>query len=133
MSRKPGIPPNQALSQAKTLLSPVGGFVPVFWSLRGLRHQGGALGRNGLAVPHAKVFDFLLYATYQLDPAIATIARKAAIRARGARAGHPQGRLGVGLAATPHRQHAKLRWVRFNVVGIKLTIRQSRESDPWRR
>lgn len=80
-----------------------------FWSLRGLRHQGGALVRNGLAVPHAKVFDFLLYATHQLDPAIATIARKAAISARGARAGQPQGRLGVELAATPHRQHAKLR------------------------
>jgi hypothetical protein len=39
--------------------------------------QDGALGRNGLAVLHALIFDFLDYATGELDPAIATIARKA--------------------------------------------------------
>ena len=39
--------------------------------------QDGALGRNGLAVLHALIFDFLDYATGQLDPAYANIARKA--------------------------------------------------------
>ena len=39
--------------------------------------QDGALGRNGLAVLHALIFDFLDYATGELDPAIETIARKA--------------------------------------------------------
>ena len=41
--------------------------------------QDGALGRNGLLVLHALMFDFLNYATGRLDPAIATIARKACI------------------------------------------------------
>ena len=41
--------------------------------------QDGALGRNGLLVLHALIFDFLNYATGRLDPAIETIARKAAI------------------------------------------------------
>jgi len=49
--------------------------------------QDGALGRNGLAVLHALIFDFLDYATGQLDPAIATIARLAAISERSARRG----------------------------------------------
>jgi hypothetical protein len=39
--------------------------------------QDGALGRNGLLVLHALIFDFLKYATGELDPAIETIARKA--------------------------------------------------------
>ena len=39
--------------------------------------QDGALGRNGLAVLHALIFDFLDYATGELDPAIESIARKA--------------------------------------------------------
>jgi hypothetical protein len=39
--------------------------------------QDGALGRNGLLVLHALIFDFLNYATGELDPAIETIARKA--------------------------------------------------------
>lgn len=39
--------------------------------------QDGALGRNGLAVLHALIFDFLDYATGELDPAIESIAGKA--------------------------------------------------------
>ena len=50
-------------------------------------HQDGALGRNGLMVLHAMVFDFLNYATGQLDPAIATIAQKAAISMSSAQRG----------------------------------------------
>jgi hypothetical protein len=41
--------------------------------------QDGALGRNGLAVLHAMIFDFIDYRTGQLDPAQATIAKKANI------------------------------------------------------
>src|SRR3954447_26693413 len=41
--------------------------------------QDGALGRNGLLVLHTLIFDILDYATGQLDPAIETIAKKAAI------------------------------------------------------
>ena len=39
--------------------------------------QDGALGRNGLAALHAMLFDFIDYATGQLDPAQQTIARAA--------------------------------------------------------
>jgi hypothetical protein len=39
--------------------------------------QDGLLGRNGLGVLHALIFDFLNYASGRLDPAIETIARKA--------------------------------------------------------
>ena len=49
--------------------------------------QDGALGRNGLAVLQALIFDFLNYATGQLDPAIETIAKKACISARSAKRG----------------------------------------------
>jgi hypothetical protein len=49
--------------------------------------QDGALGRNGLAVLYALIFDFLDYATGQLDPAIATIAKKANICERSAHRG----------------------------------------------
>jgi hypothetical protein len=41
--------------------------------------QDGALGRNGLLVLHTLIFDCLNYVTGRLDPAIETIARKAAI------------------------------------------------------
>src|SRR3954470_24805632 len=41
--------------------------------------QDGTLGRNGVLVLHALIFDFLNFATGQLDPAIETIAQKAAI------------------------------------------------------
>ena len=44
--------------------------------------QDGALGRNGLAVLHAMIFDFLDFRTGQLDPAYATLARKACISVR---------------------------------------------------
>jgi hypothetical protein len=49
--------------------------------------QDGALGRNGLAVLHALIFDFLDYATGQLDPGYAEIARKACISIRSAARG----------------------------------------------
>jgi hypothetical protein len=44
--------------------------------------QDGAIGRNGLAVLHALVFDFLDYASGRLDPAYQTIAQKACISVR---------------------------------------------------
>ena len=49
--------------------------------------QDGALGRNGLAVLHAMLFDFINYATGRLDPAYSTIARKACISIRSAARG----------------------------------------------
>ncbi len=49
--------------------------------------QDGALGRNGLKVLEALVFDFLHYATGQLWPSVAAIARKAGISERSARRG----------------------------------------------
>jgi hypothetical protein len=44
--------------------------------------QDGALGRNGLAVLHALIFDFLDFRTGQLDPGYAAIALKACISIR---------------------------------------------------
>jgi hypothetical protein len=41
--------------------------------------QDGALGRNGLLVLHALIFDFLNYVSGKLDPAIESIARKACV------------------------------------------------------
>jgi hypothetical protein len=49
--------------------------------------QDGAIGRNGLAVLHALLFDFLNNATGRLDPAIASIARMANISPRSAARG----------------------------------------------
>jgi hypothetical protein len=49
--------------------------------------QDGALGRNGLKVFEALIFDFLNYATGQLWPSVAAIARKAGISERSARRG----------------------------------------------
>jgi hypothetical protein len=49
--------------------------------------QDGALGRNGLAILHAMIFDFLDYRTGQLDPGYAAIARKACISVRSAARG----------------------------------------------
>lgn len=49
--------------------------------------QDGALGRNGLAVLHALIFDFLDFRTGQLDPAQKTIAQKAGISPRSAARG----------------------------------------------
>src|SRR5271168_947137 len=49
--------------------------------------QDGALGRNGLAVLHAMLFDFINYATGRLDPAYSTIAHKACISIRSAARG----------------------------------------------
>jgi hypothetical protein len=43
------------------------------------RHQDGAIGRNGLAVMHALLFDYIDYATGQLTPTRASIARAANI------------------------------------------------------
>ncbi len=44
--------------------------------------QDGAIGRNGLAVLHALVFDFLNYTTGRLDPSYARMAEKACISVR---------------------------------------------------
>ena len=49
--------------------------------------QDGALGRNGLKVLEALIFDFLNYATGQLWPSIDSIADKAGISPRSARRG----------------------------------------------
>jgi hypothetical protein len=49
--------------------------------------QDGALGRNGLAVLYALLFDFLNYASGRLDPAINTIAQAANISPRSAARG----------------------------------------------
>ena len=49
--------------------------------------QDGVLGRNGLKVLEALVFDFLNYRTGQLWPSVAAIARKAGISERSARRG----------------------------------------------
>ena len=49
--------------------------------------QDGALGRNGLAVLYALLFDFLNYRSGRLDPAIETIAKAANISARSAARG----------------------------------------------
>jgi hypothetical protein len=49
--------------------------------------QDGALGRNGLKVLEAMIFDFLNFVTGQLDPAIKTIARAACISERSAKRG----------------------------------------------
>jgi hypothetical protein len=45
-------------------------------------HQDGAIGRNGLALLHALVFDCLNYASGRLDPSYATLARLANISVR---------------------------------------------------
>lgn len=49
--------------------------------------QDGALGRNGLLVLHALIFDFLDFATGQLDPGYKAIARKACMSYRSAARG----------------------------------------------
>ena len=49
--------------------------------------KDGAIGRNGLAILRVLLFDFLNYRTGQLDPACATIARKAGISLRSVRRG----------------------------------------------
>jgi hypothetical protein len=63
--------------------------------------QDGALGRNGLAVLHALIFDFLNYTTGRLDPGYAAIAHKAAISIRS---------VARGLAAL--KRAGVLNWVR---------------------
>src|SRR5208282_471386 len=45
-------------------------------------HQDGALGRNGLALLHALIFDCLNYASGRLDPSYETLARFANISVR---------------------------------------------------
>jgi hypothetical protein len=49
---------------------------------RQANRQDGALGRNGLAVLHALIFDFLNHATGRLDPSYAALARAACISER---------------------------------------------------
>jgi hypothetical protein len=50
-------------------------------------HQDGALGRNGLAVLHTLIFDFLNFASGALYPSIASIAHAAGISPRSASRG----------------------------------------------
>jgi hypothetical protein len=69
--------------------------------------QDGALGRNGLAVLYVLLFDFLNYASGQLDPAIATIAAAANISERSA---------SRGLANL--KAHGVLNWARRCAVEI---------------
>ena len=71
-------------------------------------HQDGRLGRNGLAVLHALVFDCLNYATGRLDPSYETIARLACISRRS---------VARGLVAL--REAGVLNWVRRCVEGMK--------------
>jgi hypothetical protein len=56
--------------------------------------QDGALGRNGLAVLHALLFDFLNYASGRLDPSYAAIAKQACISPRSAARGLASLKLG---------------------------------------
>ncbi len=49
---------------------------------RARNRQDGAIGRNGLAVLHAMLFDFLDYASGRLDPSAASIAKAANISER---------------------------------------------------
>ena len=49
--------------------------------------QDGALGRNGLKVLEALLFDFLRYATGELQPSIATVAQKAGMSVSSVRRG----------------------------------------------
>jgi hypothetical protein len=69
--------------------------------------QDGALGRNGLAVLYALLFDFLNYASGRLDPAIDTIAKAANISPRSAARGL------VNLKA-----HGVLNWARRCIADI---------------
>ncbi len=54
---------------------------------RSYGRQDGALGRDGLAVLHALLFDFLNFRSGRLDPSIASIARAAAISVSSAKRG----------------------------------------------
>jgi hypothetical protein len=63
--------------------------------------QDGALGRNGLAVLHTLLFDFLNYASGRLDPGQAAIARMANISKRS---------VGRGLVAL--KRSGVLNWVK---------------------
>ncbi len=54
---------------------------------RSYGRQDGALGRNGLAVLHALLFDFLNFRSGRLDPSIAAIAKAAAISVSSAKRG----------------------------------------------
>ncbi len=54
---------------------------------RSYGRQDGALGRNGLAVLHALLFDFLNFQTGRLDPSVAAIAKAAAISVSSAKRG----------------------------------------------
>jgi hypothetical protein len=64
-------------------------------------HHGGALGRTGLAVLHALIFDFLNHRTGRLDPSYAAIAHKAGVCVRS-----------VATALARLRDLGILNWVR---------------------
>lgn len=78
--------------------------------------QDGAIGRNGLAVLHALLFDFLNYRSGALYPSWAAIARKACVSVRS---------VGRGLAKL--RAAGVLHWVRRCVaewIDGRFTLRQ---------
>ena len=85
-------------------------------STRRFGRQDGAVTRNGLAVLHAFLFDFLHYASGRLMPSHATIARKAGISERSVRRGL------VALKAA-----GVVNWLRRcaeGMVGGRFTLRQ---------
>ncbi len=78
--------------------------------------QDGALGRNGLAVLHALLFDFLNYASGSLYPSRAAIAAKACIS---------ESSVGRGLASL--KAHGVVNWLRRCVedyIDGRFTLRQ---------
>jgi hypothetical protein len=76
--------------------------------------QDGALGRNGLAVLHAMIFDFLDFRTGQLDPGYEAIARKACISIRSAARGLANLKL-AGVLNWLRRCHASFKDGRFTL------------------
>jgi len=79
-------------------------------------HQDGAIGRNGLAVLYAMLFDFLNHRTGQLDPTRATLARAACISIRS---------VDRGLAAL--KAAGVLEWVRRCEASIEDGIYRLRQ------
>jgi hypothetical protein len=77
--------------------------------------QDGALGRNGLAVLHSLIFDWLDYSTGRLEPAISEIARKACISARSAARGLANLKA-AGVLNWLRRCHAETKDGRFTLA-----------------
>jgi len=77
--------------------------------------QDGALGRNGLAVLHSLIFDWLDYRTGQLEPAISEIAKKACISLRSAARGLANLKA-AGVLNWLRRCHAVMKDGRFTLA-----------------